>query len=414
MSSIIYHRTCCRACEGANLELVFALQPTPIGDAYVDASRINIAQPSYPIDLYMCGDCGLAQLLDVISPAVLYGDYIYVTTSSMGLATHFQDYAVSVIKRCHLAVGSLVVDIGSNDGTLLRSFQKEGMAVLGVEPAAHIAQQATLSGVTTISNFFTMDVVAEIVKQHGKAKLVTANNVFANIDELLPWVKAIKELMDEDGVFVFESYYLADLLENFVFDFLYHEHISALSVKPMQLLFERLGLALAAVQRIPTKGGSLRYFVQKSSGPIADDGSVLALRKYEDELGLYGKDIYIEFAQKIDALKEQLRVFLSRVKSEGKTVAGFGASVTGTTLIYHFELAEYFDYLVDDNPAKQGLFSPGLHLEVLSASSLQERRPDYVVVLAWRFAEAIIQRNKDYVAQGGRFLIPVPEFKVVG
>jgi hypothetical protein len=141
---------------------------------------------------------------------------------------------------------------------------------------------------------------------------------------------------------------------------------------------------------------------------------VFALRKYEDEIGLYGKDIYIEFAQKIDALKDQLRVFLSQVQSEGKTVAGFGASVTGTTLIYHFELAEYFDYLVDDNPAKQGLFSPGLHLEVLSASSLQERRPDYVVVLAWRFAEAIIQRNKDYVAQGGRFLIPVPEFKVVG
>jgi hypothetical protein len=412
MSSIVYRRDRCRACDGRDLDLFFRLRPTPIGDAYVRASQVEIDQPSYPIDLYVCTDCGLAQLLDVLSPESLYGEYLYVTTSSMGLSKHFEDYAASVTHRCKLVTGELVVDIGSNDGTLLRHFQNQGMKVLGVEPAVHIANQATLTGIETLSDFFNSSVARKVIKEHGKAKLVTANNVFANIDDLIPWISAVKDLLSTEGVFIFESYYLSDLLDNFVFDFIYHEHLSAFSVKPVRSLFERVGLQLVAVERVLTKGGSLRYFIQNVGGPLREDGSVLAFMKHEESKGLYRKETYVEFARKIDRMKEQLHRFLRKAKAEGKSIAGYGASVTGTTLIYHFELDEYLEYLVDDNVTKQGLFSPGLHLEVFSSNSLQERKPDYVVLLAWRFAEIILEKNKQYIESGGCFLLPVPEFKI--
>ena len=413
MTDVIHRRSDCRACGSRDLELVFALKPSPIGDAYVTAERAATPQPAYPIDLYMCRECGLAQLLDVIDPDVLYGEYIYVTASSLGLADHFDSYAATVIDRCRLAPGSLVVDIGSNDGTLLRRFQQRGMRVLGVEPAAHIAAQATASGVETVAEFFGPEVAKRMASQHGRARVITANNVFANIDDLSPWVKGIEELLADDGVFVFESYYLADLVHNMVFDFIYHEHLSAFSVKPIQKLFLRAGMQLFAVQRVATKGGSLRYFVQRPGGPLADDGSVAELLALEERMGLYRKETFDAFRERVDRLKSQTLDFVSRAKKEGKTVAGFGASITGTTLIYDFEIGNYLDYLVDDNPAKQGRFSPGLHLPVLPSAALYEKKPDYVVALAWRYAEPFLRKNEQYLKQGGQVIVPVPEFKIV-
>ncbi len=413
MADVIHRRSDCRGCGSRDLELVFSLKPSPIGDAYVTSERVNEPQPSYPIDLYMCRKCGLAQIMDVIDPDVLYGEYIYVTESSLGLTEHFRGYADSVTDRCKLSPGSLVVDLGSNDGTLLRRFQEGGMRVLGVEPASHIAARATAGGIDTIDKFFTPALARQIVADHGHAKVVTANNVFANIDDLMSWVDAVNELLAGDGVFVFESYYLADLIDNMVFDFIYHEHLSAFSVKPIQALFGRVGLELAAVQRVPTKGGSLRYFVQRPGGPLAKDRSVAEMRTLEDNMGLYKKETFLGFANKVDGLKQETREFLAQAKNEGKSIAGFGASITGTTLIYHFEIGGYLDYLVDDNPAKQGRYSPGLHLPVLPSTALYERKPDYVLALAWRYADPFIAKHSAYREQGGRFIVPVPEFRVI-
>lgn len=412
MPNVIHRRNTCRGCDGSDLELVFSLKPSPIGDAYITSEKVNITQPSYPIDLYMCKSCGLAQLLDVINPDILYGEYIYLTASSTGLSAHFQTYADSVIDRCRLESGSLVIDVGSNDGTLLRCFQKRGMSVLGVEPATHIAAQATASGVMTIDKFFTPDLAKQIANEHGHAKLITANNVFANVDDLMSWVNAVDELLADDGVFVFESYYLADLVQNMVFDFIYHEHLSSFSVRPIQTLFQRVGLKLVAVERVATKGGSLRYFIQRSDGPLMKDGTVVEMLALEENMGLYIKQTFTAYADKIYGLKEQTKKFLIKAKREGKSIAGFGASITGTTLIYHFEIGEYLDYLIDDNLAKQGRFSPGIHLPVFPTAILSERKPDYVIILAWRFAENIISKNKTYLEGGGQFLIPVPEFKI--
>ena len=414
MHDVIHRRDTCRGCDGHDLEMVLSLKPSPIGDAYVTSEKLNVNQPNYPIDLYMCKSCGLAQLIDVIDPDILYGEYLYVTSSSTGLSGHFQAYADSVINLCGLKPGSLVVDLGSNDGTLLRHFQRQGMSILGVEPAAHIAAKAITSGIMTIDDFVSPDLAKKIVANHGHAKLITANNVFANIDDLMSWVVAINELLDDDGVFVFESYYLADLVQNMVFDFIYHEHLSSFSVRPMQALFQRVGLELVAVERVATKGGSLRYFVQRCNGPLKKDGSVVEMLAFEESLSLYRKETFTAYAEKIYGLKEQTKRFLAKAKSEGKSIAGFGASITGTTLIYHFEIGEYLDYLIDDNLAKQGRFSPGLHLPVVSSSVLCERSsPDYVIILAWRFAETIIIKNKSYLEGGGYFIIPVPEFNLI-
>ena len=413
MPSVIYKRVTCRACGCGNLELIFSLRPTPIGDAYITSDNLNDPQPSYPIDLHMCADCGLAQLMDVIDPKVLYGDYLYITASSVTLADHFQEYAERVIGRCNLIPRSLVIDIGSNDGTLLRYFQIGGMSVLGVEPSPQIAAQASANGIKTISEFFSVATARNIVADYGKAKLITANNVFANIDDLQDWVEAIKIVLAKDGVFVFESYYLADVVKNMVFDFIYHEHLSAFSIKPIQALFNRMGLELFAVERVSTKGGSLRYFIQWGDGPLFKDGSVDLLRAQEEEMGLYDKEIYNKFSQKISVLKRDVCLTLARLKKEGKTIAGFGASITGTTLIYHFELGEYLDYLLDDNPAKQGKYSPGLHLPVYPAEEMYWRKPDYIVILAWRFAKIVIGKNSRYLNEGGSFLVPVPDLSII-
>lgn len=411
---VIYRRQDCRGCGGRELELVFALAPSPIGDAFVSADKKEVAQPRYPIDVFMCKGCGLAQLLDVIDPAVLYGDYLYVTGSSFGLAEHFEGYAKSVVDRCGLQRGSLVIDLGSNDGTLLRPFKNLGMKVVGVEPASHIAAEATRSGVPTYGEFFSPELARRIVSEHGHARAVTANNVFANIDDLQSWVSGINELLAPDGVFIFESFYLADLLKNMVFDFIYHEHLTAFSVKPVRALFERVGLELVAAQRVATKGGSLRYFIQRKGGPLESDGSVEELLALEERERLYDKKTYVNFAAKIDRLKQQTLQFLKRAKAENKSVAGFGASITGTTLIYHFEIGEYLDYLVDDNPAKVGRFSPGQHLPVLRSSALEEKKPDCVIVLAWRYADLFIRQHRKYIEDGGQFVVPVPDFRLVG
>lgn len=411
---VIHRREDCRGCHSRALDLVFRLEPTPIGDAYVLPELVGETQPTFPIDLFMCRECGLAQLLDVIDPEILYGDYIYVTGSSVGLDEHFRGYADAVAGVCRLPQGALVVDLGSNDGTLLKRFKAKGMKVLGVEPAVHIAEQATADGVPTVGEFFDPVVARRLAQEHGSAKLVTANNVFANIDDLDGWVSGIAEILAPDGVFVFESFYLADLVRNMVFDFIYHEHLTAFSVKPVKQLFERAGMELATIQRVPTKGGSLRYFIQRPGGPISSDGVVDELLAEESAMGLYDGETFARFARKVDSLKGETRAFLERAKAEGKAIAGFGASITGTTLIYHFDIGGYLDYLVDDNPAKQGRFSPGLHLPVYPVSALGEKKPDIVLILAWRFAEMFMRQQEQFRRDGGVFAIPVPEFKVVG
>ena len=408
----VFRRNTCRLCGGADLELVLHLTPTPLCDAYVMAERLEEVQEIYPLDLYLCRGCGYVHLPYVVDPEIIYRNYIYVTTSSMGLSDHFQSYSDSVLGCLRPPGKSLVVDVGSNDGTLLQCFKKKGMRVLGVEPAKEIAQRATDSGVDTLPDFFTPGLADQIKSDQGPAAVITVNNLFANVDNLDEMMEGICRLLSPNGVLVIESSYLGDMLRNMVFDFIYHEHLSYFSIKPLAIFFRRFHMELIDIERVPTKGGSLRYYVQLDGGPKSISPSVAKMAAYENGLSLDRIETYKEFSTKINGIKAQLLNKLHGIQGQGKTIAGYGGSATTTTLVYHFGLGPLMDYIVDDNMAKQNTYSPGYHIPVLSPQVMYEKRPDYVIVLAWRYFEPIRRKHQTYLDKGGHFIVPLPAVSI--
>ena len=413
MGAQLYRRETCRLCGSSDLQLVVQLEPTPIADDYVPLELLHKPQDTYPLDLFLCAACGHAQLLDVVDPSELYENFIYETSISPGLEEHFRKYAGEVLAYVDPPLGSLGVDIGSNDGTLLRQFKAHGMKVLGIDPASKLAQRATAAGIETLPSFFSIGLAEELREKQGPASIITANNVIANIDDMTDLMDGIRHLLAPDGVFVFETGYLLDLIQNNVFDNIYHEHLGYHSVKPLTGFFSRHGMELVRVVRVPTKGGSIRGTVQVAGGPMSVSPSVAELMSLEDEMKLDRRDPFEAFAAAIGATRDRLQLLVRDLRSQGKTIAGYGASHSVTTLIYHFGLGSVLSFLVDDNPLKQNLDSPGRHLPVLSPDAIYKRNPDYVVVLPWRFSQPILGKHQTYLDQGGHFIIPLPELEVV-
>ncbi|MBT3305751.1 MAG: class I SAM-dependent methyltransferase [Alphaproteobacteria bacterium] len=408
-------RETCRLCGGKDLTLVLALMPTPPANAFVDEDAKSKPQPCFPLDVFFCETCAHVQLLDVVDPAVLFESYVYVSGTSPSFVKHFDDYASALIDRFAPATGSLVIDIGSNDGTLLSTFQKRGLRGLGIDPARDIAANATKAGIETIADFFSPDLATKIVADRGHAAIVTANNVFAHADDLSGIVEGVRTLLAPDGVFAFEVSYLADVVSDTLFDTIYHEHLAYHSVKPLETFFAAQGMRLFAVERVPSHGGSIRGMAGLIDGPHSTDGTVAALIAAEQGAGLDRAETFQTFAADIDALGQQLKTLIDDIKTEGKTIAGFGAPAKATTLMYQFGIdADTIDFIVDDSPLKQGLYSPGAHIPVVASDVLYERRPDYVLLLAWNFSSAIMDKHSAFLDSGGRFIVPLPELKTFG
>ena len=409
MTEHVTRKSACRLCGSHALELVLPIRPSPIGDAFVTADRLQEKQELYPLDCYLCADCGHLQNLDVVDPDILFRDYTYRTSVSLGLVQHFANYARSVVSDLAIAGDSLVVEMGSNDGSLLKAFQAEGMRVQGIDPARDIAKAATDQGVPTLPDFFTSRIAANIVAERGPAALFCANNVFAHIDNLADVADGIRSLLGPDGVFVFEVSYIVDMIDNMVFDTIYHEHVSHHALLPMEAFLQRHGLTLFDVMRTGTKGGSIRAFAQlAATGKRAKSPRLAALMAEEVRRGITRPEIYRDWFATIEQRKQAVLAFLDEAQRAGKTVAGYGASTTTTTLLYHFELEGRLAFIADDNPLKQGRFSPGAHLPVVPSSELMTRKPDIVVILAWIYAEPIIARNAAFIDAGGIFLVPLP------
>ena len=415
MAGNLRRRDRCRMCEGPRLELALPIKASPIADAYVPAARLGQVQPTYPLDLYLCLDCGHVQNLDIVDPETLFRDYLFLTSASGGLVEHFRGYAAEVISHFGIRPGSLVVEIGSNDGSLLRFFKDRGMKVLGVDPAREVARQATQGGVPTLPEFFGSAVASSIRAEHGPASVIAANNVFAHADDLADIVNGVRDLLADDGIFVFEVSYLVEIIDKFLFDTVYHEHVSYHSISPLARFFERLGMQLFDVQRIASKGGSIRGFAQRrAGGKRTQTAAVHELIALEQRRGLGSLEPYRAFEGRINVRKKALLDLLDKEVAKGALIAGYGASTTTTTLMWHFELTRKLAFLADDNPHKHGLFSPGAHIPVVPSGELYVRRPDYVIVLAWIYAEPIIRRHQRFLEEGGKFIIPLPELKVVG
>ena len=409
-----YKRNNCRLCNGKNLEHVINLSSTPIGDDFIPYECLDKQQKVYPLDLFFCKDCSLIQILGIINKEKIYRDYIYESKISLGLSKHFKQYAEHICNKLSIENNSLIIDIGSNDGSLLNGFKNLDMNVLGVEPAINIANNATRLGIETIAEFFTSELATAIKDKRATATIITANNVFANIDNLDDIIEGLKQLMRKDSCFILETGYGIDTVQNLVFDNIYHEHLSYFSVKPLRLYFEKHGMELIDVERIPTKGGSIRCFVQLKNGKRKRNPIVNELINLETELGFDSSVPLKVFKDRVEETKRNLIALITSLKNQGKSIAGYGASVGVTTLLYYFGLGNTLENLYDDNSIKHNLFSPGHHIPIHKSNAIYDKNPDYIIIFPWRYAGNIIKKHKKYLKNGGHFIKVLPSVEIIG
>ncbi|MBE0305553.1 class I SAM-dependent methyltransferase [Leptospira interrogans] len=400
-----YLRKDCRLCKSKDLIKVLPLTPTALCDAYVKERK---EQDVYPLDLFQCKNCGFVQIECVVDPEIIYRDYIYVTTSSSGLSNHFENYAKDVLEKLNLGAGSFVVDIGSNDGTLLSYFKARNAKVLGVEPSTKTAEDATNRGIETLPEFFDPNLARKIKEKVGQADLITVNNLYANIDDLHSFTEGLEYLLSPNGVVAIESSYLGDMVDNMVFDFIYHEHLSYFSILPLIKFFDSFGLRLIHLQHVGTKGGSFRYYWARKNSIHSVSEEVSKFIEIEKEKNM-NESYFKKYADRINKVKAELIQELEKSKGKNKII-GYGASATSTTLIYHFGLEKYIDYLVDDNPGKIDTYSPGLHIPVKHPDVLNSEGDAVLIVLAWRYFDLIRSKLKN---QKLTLICPLPYIQVI-
>ena len=406
-----HKRTECRLCGSRSLDCVLELTPTPPANALVRADQRDQPQPVYPLDVYRCAQCEHLQLLDILDPTILFSHYVYVSSTSPVMVNYLKGQCADIIHRLQLVPGDLVVEIGSNDATLLRFFKAAGMRVLGVDPAANVVPDR--AEIETITEFFNLEVGRHIREKYGTAKAVCAYNVCAHVDDLRGIVDGVRAILAPNGQFVFEVGYLLDVYRKTLFDTIYHEHVDFHRVEPLKQFFAQQGLTLVHAEQSDIQGGALVGYV--SAAPMAEEPSVQALVALEHEAGLHRAETFQRWGESIARRGEELTTLLRGLKARGRSIAGYGATAKATTLMYHFGLERsLLDYIVDDNPIKQGLFTPGLHIPVHPARMLYERKPDYVLLLAWNFADSIVASHRGYAGADSRFILPLPNLTLIG
>ena len=405
------HKDVCRICKGRDLVRILSLGEHPPVDNFTDAARLS-DEKRYPLDVYFCKGCSLVQLLDIVAEEELFhGEYAYFSSASAPLVEHFRLYAED-LKKEHVKEGGLVVDIGSNDGVLLQHFLGTHR-VLGIEPSANVAEIARTKGIETLDGFFTTDMAKQIVATHGKADVISANNVFAHIDDLDEILHAVKELLADDGVFVTESHYLLDLVQKREFDTVYHEHLCYYSVKPLQHLFGRFDMEISDVRRVHSHGGSIRVYARRKSGaPVCS--SVTELLALEAQEGLHSLERFADFQKEVESIRDTLVSLVRGFRAEGKTVTAYGAPAKGNTLLNFCGFtAEDIQFVTDTTPYKVGLLTPGSHIPVVSPDILKTETPDYILLLAWNYRDFILTKEQPLRDRGAKFIIPIPAVEIV-
>ena len=404
----------CRICGETKLQDFLSLGTTPLANSFLSKDDLDKEEKSFPLELCFCPNCKLVQLNYVVPAEIMFKNYVYVSSTTNTFKIHFSKMAEELTKMLKLDNHSLAVDIGSNDGILLKGFKQFGVQAIGVEPATNIAIIAEKDGIETINDFFNTNVVNEIIKRKGKADVVTATNVFAHVNDIKSLVGDVKLLLKDNGIFVIEVPYLIDMLEKMTFDTVYHEHLSYFSVTSLSKFFKQMDMEIFNIEKVDVHGGSLRIFVKKSQGKFIISSSVYEILEFENRYGINNFATYKKFADKVQLIKFKLVKYLKKLKNERKMIAGYGAPAKGNTLLNFCNVGtDYIDYIVEDNALKQGLYTPGTHIPVAPSSILEEKKPDYVIILAWNFAEEILGKTKRYRDEGVRFIIPLPELNVI-
>lgn len=413
MTEYYKQRDKCRLCESKNLKLCFKLEPTPPANAFIDKHRISEKQISFPLDIFFCEDCFHVQLLCIVDPNILFENYVYVSGTSPVFVKHFEEYTNYILEKFPQKLNSVVLDIGSNDGTLLRFFKEKNLKTLGVDPAKEICQKANSQEIETLNNFFNYKFSKYIKQNYGEIGIITANNVFAHVDDLKDFIQGVKNLLSEDGIFVFEVSYLVDVIQKLLFDTIYHEHLSYHSVIPLVSFFKENDMELIEAIHVDSHGGSLRGIAKLKNGKYEVGKSVEKCVKLEIELGLNKLETYKEFFERLNIRKNELQELFKKLNADNKTISGFGAPAKATTFMYQFGIDKsVIDFIIDDSPLKQGLFSPGMHIPIYSSEKLYSEKPDYVIILAWNFAESIMNKHVKYREIGGHFIVPLPKLEI--
>lgn len=402
-------RVDCRVCGGKNLVEVLNLGSMPPANAFLKKEDFS-TEESFPLTVVFCKDCFLLQVPEVVNPSILFKDYDYITSASKPLVDHFVEMGKDLRDRFVTSKNDLVVEVGGNDGTLLSAI-KDDCKVLNIDPAENIAALSREKGVETTTAFFGKEVAMEVREKHGAAKIVVANNVMAHIDDIRGIFSAVSSLLADDGAYVFEVHWVGNLIGDGGFDQIYHEHLCYYSLLALRTLVESAGLRIFDIEFVPIHGRSLRVFAGKKQEPSKAVEDVFAMEK---GIGLDNAETFLAFSGKVEKDKADLLGLLTKLKKEGKKIVGYGAPAKGNTLLNYVGISsELVDYLTDTTPMKQGLYSPGRHIPVVSPDRLVSERPDYILLLAWNYADAILKKEVALREQGTKFIIPVPEVKII-
>jgi SAM-dependent methyltransferase len=403
--------TACRSCGAAELEPVLSLGRTPLANALLREEDLSRPEPTFPLELVFCPRCALVQITETVPPEQLFSHYLYLSSFSDTMVKHSENLARELIEQRGLGGQSLVIEVASNDGYLLQFYKRSGVPVLGIEPAANVASVAEDRGIPTLVRFFGRELGQELHDSGRRADVIHANNVLAHVADLNGFVAGIAAALKDDGVAVIEAPHVKPMIERLEFDTIYHEHLCYYSLTALQPLFRRHGLEIVDVHEIPLHGGSLQVHAALSGKPSE---RVCALFDDEQKAGMGNLAFYRDFGDKVRRLKKDLVAELGSLKSSGSRIAAYGASAKGATLLNYCRVGrETIDFVADRSTVKQGLYTPGTHLRIEAPEALLRERPDYVLLLTWNFADEILEQQAEYRAQGGKFIIPVPEPVIV-
>ena len=403
----------CVVCSSDDVQEFLDLGHMALANNFLTKEELSKPEPKYPLRVGFCHNCGHVQLMEHVPPSAMFENYLYISSMSDTLKRHLHDLAQVVTERYHLGPDDLVIDIGSNDGTLLSGFKRYGVKTLGVDPARNLAELASKVGVETYTAFFDSETAAQIAERWGKASAITATNTFPHIPDLEDFVRGIDTVLATNGVFVIEMHYLVDLLEQGAFDTIYHEHVSYWALGPMVYLFNKYGMHVVDVERLPLHHGQLRVFVhRKGHGEVQP--SVAEILDMERSRGIDQFETYERLAQSAARIKRDLRCTIKDLLAQGKRVVGYGAPAKASTLLAFLDIGpDMIKYIADRSPLKQGRYTPGMHIPIVATERLLEDQPDYVLLLAWNFAEEIMEQQAEYRRRGGKFIIPIPEVRIV-
>ena len=392
---------------------MLSLGSTPLANALLTEAQLAAPEPRFPLEVVFCASCSLVQLTRTVPPEVLFSEYVYFSSFSDAAVEHARVVVDRVVKEGHAGPSSLVVEIASNDGYLLQHYERRGVPVLGIEPARNIAAAAVARGIPTLNEFFTEDLARRLASEGRVADVIHANNVLAHVPDPNGFVAGIRRLLAPQGRAIIEVPWVGDLVKNLEFDTIYHEHLSYFSLTALVGLFERHELTIADAEVVAIHGGSLRLWVRHARA-AARGASTEALLEAERRQGLTTGDGYADFADRVEQLGGELRQLLDTLKQAGHSIAAYGASAKGATLLNYFGIGrDTLDFIVDRSTVKQGHYAPGTHLPIRAPEALLTAMPAYVLLLTWNFAEEVLRQQAEYRRRGGRFIIPLPSPEVV-